>query len=1668
MMGPWPPACLHYAEHMPGSPIHPKRKMFLCYLCVIVRVSVLLVDWDTQWNMHAMVTRAGYSAMLVVDGEVDSSSIPTFECGTDLLGIGSSGPVHVTDSGKDYIVFQEELQASLKFSESQMLHVDSHGGFAVLMSVQIETSAADQTVFSFVDDQGAYMQLLVDIASNSYTFTVAESSGPAYSVQSPDGSAPAGVQQTIAVQFERHTYNMDIMAIDSSLVVTSIATQTSQDAVASAMASAGITMPDLQIVNSAIGADVVSGSALQFFNGRIKTLALFDQTLTSDALSDAAGLICSDNGCNIPHGPTSYISAYYLKLTASSSRIYASAPSPPPPTAHPPPAPSSPLPPRLPPPPLHTSLLPPPSFSPPPPPLYLPPPFVSQPPPVVAGPAPAPPPLAPLSPPLWPPPPPPPTRNLSNLEPDTQAPLLFLLGDATMTVRLGTPFRDPGAVALDARSPDAATVMTLGLSELQQALEAGVADPALLGATGGTGLHGPWVLEYIATDAAGNMSPFVPRRVYIDSGCPAGTAWCAEARACVSGACLPAALARTLGIGTAPTQAEEFVPPVDTSPPTLVLTEPSGGGIAVSGLGLPAGFEAAVSSTVILGDSEFEDPGWEAVDTVDGNLTAQVSRRGLAEVHAAVTAGIPTLEGSPLYIRYRVADSSGNEAQALRAVHISCPDDERTCESEEGRQYCSVERICLPLADETAQTSGQTAPELVLVGDAVVYVAQGTPYFKCARKQPLHVLCDQGVQATHPVEGDVSAYVDACAPNRRFSDVGLEACELDTATVGRTVLQFSLTYTATNTTVQVVRMVVVYPVCVSGEVLCSTLVCAASGVCLPGLPLYITPANNAPRLTLADEDAVVKYVARGVPYNTCKTDESSESSCAAAPAAFDEEDGSLTDSVLACPPDECLLFGCPGHEFRKKGLQGCGVDTVNGTVGSKFELTFVVFDRDQPPANASLQQSIIVTSPCASSQTYCPDKAPLCGSGPCDLRPEPAPPAVPPDMLVDVSAAGPFTVVLSNESSSEDAAPTLHVAGICGQALPVDLAVCGATPGAGLPERTQQGWPGCLLAVQQDAQVDAQSTIVTATNDPQCAYGAQEEQPCFLCSIRAASDGQCIASHQVYELLAVDERGLAGAPLQLSISIAHRCALVDADLSGEIAAVSNEALQEIVEAGPDSLPLSAFAGAMHDMLLQHVAAAPACSVVALQDTVVHVELQPGLSLVGSPMQTDNGVLANVSMKATIALGIQNSTQFDSDECEACTASMSVLHHSPPGPPIDVSGQDSSGAWLTSLLVDNTTAKPHECPVTVTEAAELTLMTEVWNVETTLSHMFRQLDTPWIGDLDESAGTAADICIWVKDATDMQDELFILATATASRLGTNPSDWPFLLWIGGCSGQLALAKESPSTNDAEEVEAKRAFDLLQAIAGDNKSTLQLTGQLQVARAGLCIPAGSCSSRRLSRDRPVRETRQLQESPVADALADASSFQNTVVAVALLGNREQPASGELQRPGRDLLAKAASKSSSGSGGVQAAMRTVDVSTQEWTTADVSLNTSEVSGTLQRTRMLGVGNVILGGIVIEQERSQQAQVLFCNGRFSQLVARCTDPFAAVLEVSPSSAFGTDPAFNPSSTLYDASAAAYPGEYYNVSQGSNDMSALGNPYGFFPGEQDSKTAPFNLVLPT
>lgn len=176
----------------------------------------------------------------------------------------------------------------------------------------------------------------------------------------------------------------------------------------------------------------------------------------------------------------------------------------------------------------------------------------------------------------------------------------------------------------------------------------------------------------------------------------------------------------------------------------------------------------------------------------------------------------------------------------------------------------------------------------------------------------------QGVRASHPVDGDITKYVDACRAGVRYNEHGLQACTYDTSVPGVYPITFTVTVPGTSLHASVTRRLVVYPLCAELEFSCLDLRCSIAEMCLSAAGALQLPGNEAPRLTLQDGHLAKISVQAGSSYERCG--EGAELACEGGVLALDPEEGDLSRRVLACPPDSCLPFGCPGHEFEAKGV----------------------------------------------------------------------------------------------------------------------------------------------------------------------------------------------------------------------------------------------------------------------------------------------------------------------------------------------------------------------------------------------------------------------------------------------------------------------------------------------------------------------------------------------------------------------------------------------------------------------------------------------------------------------------------------------------------------------------------------------------------------------------
>lgn len=89
--------------------------------------------------------------------------------------------------------------------------------------------------------------------------------------------------------------------------------------------------------------------------------------------------------------------------------------------------------------------------------------------------------------------------------------------------------------------------------------------------------------------------------------------------------------------------------------------------------------------------SEFSDPGYTATDNYDGDLTGKVS----------VTGAVDTSKPGDYEIKYSVADSSKNESEVKRTVHVT--DTTAPQIKLSGDDFMSVKRVISTVIRDTRQ-----------------------------------------------------------------------------------------------------------------------------------------------------------------------------------------------------------------------------------------------------------------------------------------------------------------------------------------------------------------------------------------------------------------------------------------------------------------------------------------------------------------------------------------------------------------------------------------------------------------------------------------------------------------------------------------------------------------------------------------------------------------------------------------------------------------------------------------------------------------------------------------------------------------------------------------------------------------------------------------------------
>ena len=567
---------------------------------------------------------------------------------------------------------------------------------------------------------------------------------------------------------------------------------------------------------------------------------------------------------------------------------------------------------------------------------------------------------------------PPPDMPLPPPPPDSKAPIITLIGPDEVDVARYEDYVDRGATCVD--NVDGAIVVEppTSLSEVNTAVPT---LPEL-----------PHVLAYECVDQSGNRAE-AQRRVHIlDSRCTAASARTGfREHVCpgmsvvsettpecsVYGVCSDGSAWSSSDLGHALLPAAST--PVGTIPPRILL------------VGMKAGalMARAVDGTLVLQEEVMQgqvyvDPGYVCLDQTGGDITDSVSVFG----EAAVDTRRPTVD--PFVIRYTCTDLAGIRAEEVQrwiAVTSQCAGGEATCD--DGR--CPVGGYCIasePTAFEAAQMleklSEDNPPTITLIGDEMIEI-DGGGYAKCSEGLAVSALCDRGVTAMDTTDGDLTPYVMAC--DRNFQSEGLAGCAIHGSDYpGMHDIKFSVTDSAGNEA-HVLRKVMILVQCDAGMVRCKDgITCVPEGnPCVMNIGAEIEQAAEPPATAMPPNVTLlgpaVLTLPRFATYTSCASDKLStdRALCDQGAIAHDDVDGNLTDSLLVCPPESCMPFGCAGHELWRKGVDSCL--NTSTPVGTVFSVDFVVFDTDG--VHASATRTITIGEPCPEGQYWCPTNSPM-------------------------------------------------------------------------------------------------------------------------------------------------------------------------------------------------------------------------------------------------------------------------------------------------------------------------------------------------------------------------------------------------------------------------------------------------------------------------------------------------------------------------------------------------------------------------------------------------------------------------------------------------------------------------------------------------------------------
>ena len=1293
--------------------------------------------------------------------------------------------------------------------------------------------------------------------------------------------------------------------------------------------------------------------------------------------------------------------------------------------------------------------------------------------------------------------------NSDELGCDFEPPVITLLGESEFTIAAnttgGAPYADPGATAVDAVDGPVQT----------RAIGVGAVDLAIAGV---------YTIEYQAVDDTCDDTPdgsgvcvaYAVRTVTVTNPCAdSGAFVCVEDSSPGEPVCSRYGLCN-LTFDDSSTQgegapAEVFVVVQDTESPKItpivpeaVITsdDPSfAQGLSVSAAG------TVVVTTIVAQNSLYQDAGATAVDTQDGEVST--SPFGVGSVDTSRLRYPDDPSPQPFIVTYSASDNAGNEAPVVRRrVYVVCTDDSGAvlprCEGDDdicpgAGGVCGVAALSFEEDQERKENEPPTMlPEATVQPDYLrsVEINETQPYVPCTPDLPKSVICEPGVTASDPEEGDITRFVKACGQN--FARNGLAGCAIDHMTPSTEPYEVSFeACDSAGICVTRRREVYVKPCCEcrtpgecgeggcpSGTRLCSDGATCSNedGFCASDLAVGAddedeeVAVDTAPTITLKTSGVLGNvtnlYKSKAqieAGYAVCEGAQmpTAELLCDLGATASDNEDGDLMTRLLSCPPADCINdgIGCEGHEFYnpdgtiKKGVTGC----VNpgAPFGTEFKITFVVYDRAQPPQRATAARTIIIANPCSAlGEEYC-DSDNECSTGfaTCRERDEIRAQVA---ELGDADDADEGDIVYPNiivygekEYTFDYGVNYAETQGLfldpCGADAPVngsDVIFCGAS-----------------AADNVDGVLNSQIKVIGIKKD-----GKE------ICPIASATSGVCPPGKYSYQYQVSDSAQLQTTSEARYVTIKNKAKVGGSLESQSSATTVEEAEQEAAQFMGDA----AYLEVLCQSLLASAPNGTECNItgIAPQPAARRAHRRSLLQA----REARRGLLEGDSFALDVQFELTVRSDGDSDELSGAAATLGS----------DIAATVNEGN-LTSKMRDF--AERLNLDVAIPQVAQgLTVETEVQSVDESLAKWAQSVAEAYgfyQGQLDNTKA--------VRDAS--SDTLaYQAASANAEKFQRGASD----AYLGHLENAMSSQEAQAQTAQALIASLDELQQVLTALALGNSQSSAIEGVVQEAArlqselrreraedltttfVGDSAEVGECARHdaddltlgfnvssyelfnysvvsvdyvydpSLNDGADTLLERYLQLTGAADEAADAAGGEAALPAAAPVAaaNASTPDSR------RKLLrgAGGGARSNDGEGGLArvnlADGKRVNVSIAELRELQSSgyLNLGTGPTEPQLKRAIGGTNRLLAGMVVHQTRVEASIDACSSRRFDNLGTECRSGRYS------SSAFGVDPVFLKGTQLYEASLQAAKSAFYNLNESSGEtFGEAQTPFGFF-----------------